>query len=62
MCLECRVSGRQPRGWTGNGHQEGGMPETAGVVEGVVEIASPLAAQPQGAGEGVAAAVSSRPC
>ena len=38
------------------------MPETAGAVEGAVEIASPLAAQPQGAGEGVAAAVSSRPC
>ena len=27
-----------------------------------VEIPSPLAAQPQGAGEGVAAAVSSHPC
>ena len=27
-----------------------------------VEIPSPLAAQPQGAGEGVAAAISSHPC
>lgn len=38
------------------------MPETPGAVEVAVEIPSPLAAQPQGAGEGVAAAVSSHPC
>lgn len=62
MFLECRGRGGSPGGWTGNGRQDGVVLETPGAVEMAVEIPSPLAAQPQGAGEGVAAAISSHPC
>lgn len=46
----------------GTGIQEGVVPETPGAVEVAVEIPALSLLQPQEAGEGVAAAVSSHRC